>query len=32
LDRTASGATARPVISAAFMINGGLFADAHTHP
>ncbi|HEY4456414.1 MAG TPA: alpha/beta hydrolase [Pseudonocardiaceae bacterium] len=22
----------RPVIAAAFMINGGLFADAHTHP
>ena len=23
---------ARPVITAAFMVNGGLFADAHTHP
>jgi pimeloyl-ACP methyl ester carboxylesterase len=32
LERTASGDTARPVITAAFMINGGLFADAHTHP
>ncbi len=32
LQRTASGDTAMPVIAAAFMINGGLFADAHTHP
>jgi pimeloyl-ACP methyl ester carboxylesterase len=32
LDRTASGGTATPVITAALMINGGLFADAHTHP
>jgi pimeloyl-ACP methyl ester carboxylesterase len=32
LDRAASGATAGPVITAAFMVNGGLFADAHTHP
>jgi pimeloyl-ACP methyl ester carboxylesterase len=32
LERTASGGTAAPVITAAFMINGGLFADAHTHP
>jgi pimeloyl-ACP methyl ester carboxylesterase len=32
LDRTASGGTGGPVISATFMINGGLFADAHTHP
>jgi pimeloyl-ACP methyl ester carboxylesterase len=32
LDRTASGDTASPVITAAFMINGGLFADGHTHP
>jgi pimeloyl-ACP methyl ester carboxylesterase len=32
LDQAASGGTARPVITAAFMINGGLFADAHTHP
>ena len=28
----APGDTAEPVITAAFMINGGLFADAHTHP
>ena len=27
-----SGDTAGPVITAAFMVNGGLFADAHTHP
>jgi pimeloyl-ACP methyl ester carboxylesterase len=32
LERTISGDTARPVISAALMVNGGLFADAHTHP
>jgi pimeloyl-ACP methyl ester carboxylesterase len=32
LERTISGDTARPVIAAAFMVNGGLFADAHTHP
>jgi pimeloyl-ACP methyl ester carboxylesterase len=32
LERTASGDTASPVITAAFMINGGLFADGHTHP
>ena len=32
LERTSSGDTARPVITAALMINGGLFADAHTHP
>jgi pimeloyl-ACP methyl ester carboxylesterase len=32
LDQPASGGIARPVITAAFMINGGLFADAHTHP
>ena len=31
-ERTASGDTATPVITAALMINGGLFADAHTHP
>ena len=31
LDRATSG-TAGPVITAAFMVNGGLFADAHTHP
>jgi pimeloyl-ACP methyl ester carboxylesterase len=32
LERTASGEDAGPVITAAFMMNGGLFADAHTHP
>ena len=32
LERAASGGTAAPAITAAFMINGGLFADAHTHP
>ena len=32
LERTISGDTARPVIAAALMVNGGLFADAHTHP
>ena len=32
MERAASGDTAAPVIAAAFMINGGLFADAHTHP
>ena len=32
LERTASGDTAAPLITAAFMINGGLFADSHTHP
>ena len=32
LERTASGDTPGPVITAAFMMNGGLFADAHTHP
>jgi pimeloyl-ACP methyl ester carboxylesterase len=32
LESTRSGDTATPVIVAAFMINGGLFADAHTHP
>jgi pimeloyl-ACP methyl ester carboxylesterase len=31
-ERTASGGTAVPVITAVFMVNGGLFADAHTHP
>src|ERR1700748_3878782 len=30
-ERAASG-DAGPVIAAAFMVNGGLFADAHTHP
>jgi pimeloyl-ACP methyl ester carboxylesterase len=32
LERTASGDTAGPVIAAALIVNGGLFADAHTHP
>jgi len=32
LELTQSGGTATPVIMAAFMVNGGLFADAHTHP
>ena len=32
LERPTSPDTARPTIEAAFMVNGGLFADAHTHP
>ena len=32
LERISSEGTATPVIVAAFMVNGGLFADAHTHP
>jgi pimeloyl-ACP methyl ester carboxylesterase len=32
LERPISGDTAGPVITAVFMVNGGLFADAHTHP
>jgi pimeloyl-ACP methyl ester carboxylesterase len=32
LERSPSGEAATPVIVAAFMINGGLFADAHSHP
>jgi pimeloyl-ACP methyl ester carboxylesterase len=32
IERTTSGAAAGPVTVAAFMVNGGLFADAHTHP
>ena len=32
LDRTASGDATGPVITAVFMVNGGLFADAHSHP
>src|SRR4051794_14185005 len=32
LDRTASSDLGATVITAAVMINGGLFADAHTHP
>ena len=31
-ERATSRDTAGPVITAAFMVNGGLFADAHTHP
>ena len=31
-DRATARGTAGPVITAAFMVNGGLFADAHTHP
>jgi pimeloyl-ACP methyl ester carboxylesterase len=32
LEQTTSGDPAGPVITAALMVNGGLFADAHTHP
>jgi pimeloyl-ACP methyl ester carboxylesterase len=32
VERTTSHDTARPTIEAALMVNGGLFADAHTHP
>ena len=32
LRRQLEGTLARPAITAAFMVNGGLFADAHTHP
>ena len=32
LERTNSGDTAMPAIAAVLMVNGGLFADAHTHP
>ena len=32
LERSNSGGTGRPAIVAALMVNGGLFADAHTHP
>ena len=31
-ERTTSRDQADPVVTAAFMINGGLFADSHTHP
>jgi len=31
-EQAASGHHAEPVITAVFMVNGGLFADAHTHP
>jgi pimeloyl-ACP methyl ester carboxylesterase len=32
LERAAPDGAAGPVIAAALLINGGLFADAHTHP
>jgi pimeloyl-ACP methyl ester carboxylesterase len=32
MERTASHDDGGPVIVAVFMVNGGLFADAHTHP
>jgi pimeloyl-ACP methyl ester carboxylesterase len=32
LEQTTPGEGARPAIEAVFMINGGLFADAQTHP
>jgi pimeloyl-ACP methyl ester carboxylesterase len=32
LERPTSGDTGRPRIVAAFMVNGGLFGDGHTHP
>ena len=32
LRRQLEGTRARPAITAALMVNGGLFADAHTHP
>ena len=32
LERTRSGGIATPAIPAVLMVNGGLFADAHTHP
>jgi pimeloyl-ACP methyl ester carboxylesterase len=32
LELTRSGGAAVPAITAALMVNGGLFADAHTHP
>jgi pimeloyl-ACP methyl ester carboxylesterase len=31
-EQAAPRGTAGPAITAAFMVNGGLFADAHTHP
>jgi pimeloyl-ACP methyl ester carboxylesterase len=31
-ERATARATAGPVITAVFMVNGGLFADRHTHP
>jgi pimeloyl-ACP methyl ester carboxylesterase len=32
LERSTARDTAGPVITAVFMVNGGLFADMHTHP
>ena len=32
IERTAAGDAGGPVITAALIVNGGLFADAHTHP
>jgi pimeloyl-ACP methyl ester carboxylesterase len=32
LERATSGGTGGPAIVAVFMMNGGLYADAHTHP
>jgi pimeloyl-ACP methyl ester carboxylesterase len=32
LRRKLAGTAGTPVIAAVFMVNGGLFADAHTHP
>jgi pimeloyl-ACP methyl ester carboxylesterase len=32
VERATTRDTARPTITAALMVNGGLFADAHTHP
>ncbi len=32
LEQTASGDSVGPAITAAFMVNGGLFADSHSHP
>jgi pimeloyl-ACP methyl ester carboxylesterase len=32
LERTSSGDTAMAAVGAVLMVNGGLFADAHTHP
>jgi pimeloyl-ACP methyl ester carboxylesterase len=32
LERTGEGEVATPVIAAAMMVNGGLYADSHSHP
>jgi pimeloyl-ACP methyl ester carboxylesterase len=32
IERTTSHGTPRPALGAVFMVNGGLFADSHTHP